>query len=175
MSTEGTQGDLNEDFTTDPRRNAIYNLHGRLHIFYGDYLVPVFGAVSDIKSTWNDSAELVATPGSELWVKKMVEFRNNLASDLRNANAEVQRQKTFHENLGQAILAVADEREWCEEYDEFADRWNLPTRTREYDVTVRFKVLARSTEEAEDRFSLHVEDEHQGSGGPEVSVEECGR
>lgn len=159
----------------DPRENAIYNLHGRLHIFVAGYLVPVFGAVSDVRSTWNEGAELVATPGSELWVKKMVEFRNNLASDLRNANAEVQRQKTFHENLGQAILAVADEKNWCEEYDAFAENWNLPTRSREYDVTIRFRVLARSTEDAEEAFSLSVPDEHQGSGYPEVSVEEAQR
>lgn len=163
------------DQATGPIRDAIYNLHGRLHILYGDYLVPVFGAVSNIKSTWNSSAELVATPGSELWVKKMVEFRNNLASDLRNAKADVQQQKTFIENLGEALLAEADKREWCEEYDEFASEWGLPTRTREYDVTVRFRVLARSTEEAEENFTLHVEDEYQGGGSPEVSIEECQR
>lgn len=163
------------DQAAGPIENAIYNLHGRLHIFLAGYLVPAFGAVTDMRSSWTDQAELVATPGSELWVKKMVEFRNNLASDLRNANAEVQRRKTFHENLGQAILAVADEKNWCEEYDAFAENWNLPTRTREYDVTVRFRVLARSTEDAEEAFSLSVPDEHQGSGYPEVSVEEAQR
>jgi hypothetical protein len=159
----------------DPRENAIYNLHGRLHIFFQGYLIPVFRATNDTRSSWTDQAELVATPGSELWVSKMVQFRNNLASDLRNANAEVERQQTFHRNLGEAILAIADEREWCEEYDEFASQWNLPTRTREYEVIVRFNVLARSAEEAKENFSLYVEDEHQGGGSPEVSVEECGR
>lgn len=159
----------------DPRENAIYNLHGRLHIFVQDYLVPVFGAANDVRSTWTDQAELVATPGSELWVSKMVQFRNNLASDLRNARADAEQQRTFFKNLGEAILEEADKREWCEEYDEFASQWGLPTRTREYDVIVRFRVLARSTEEAEENFTLHVEDEYQGSGSPEVSVEECQR
>lgn len=159
----------------DPIESAIYNLHGRLHIFTTGYLVPVHGAINDIRSSWTDQAELVATPGSEFWVTKMIQFRNSLALDLRNAKADVQQQKTFFKNLGEAILAVADEKEWCEEYDEFASQWGLPTRQREYDVIVRFRVLARSTEEAEENFTLHVEDEYQGGGSPEVSVEECQR
>lgn len=163
------------DQATDPVESAIYNLHGRLHIFAAGHLVPVLGAASDIRSAWTDQAEVVAYPGSELWTLKMVQFRNSLASDLRNANAEVQQQKTFFKNLGEAILEEADRRKWCEEYDEFASQWGLPTRTREYDVIVRFRVLARSTEEAEENFTLHVEDEYQGSGSPEVSVEEVGR
>lgn len=163
------------DQATGPIENAIYNLHGRLHISIGGCLVPVHGAINDVMSTWTDQAEVVAHPGSELWVSKMVQFRNSLTLDLRNAKAEIQQHKTFFKNLGEAILEEADKREWCEEYDEFASQWGLPTRTREYDVIVRFRVLARSTEEAEENFTLHVEDEYQGSGTPEVSVEECQR
>ena len=155
-----------------PVENAIYNLHGRLHIYVQDYLFPVFNAVTDTRSNWTDQAEMVAQPGTELWVEKMVEFRNNLASDLRNARADVQQQKTFIRNLGEAILEIADEKNWCEEYDEFAERWGLPTRLREYEVTVQLSVLARSKEEASECVTIEVPDEHQGSEYPDFVVRE---
>jgi hypothetical protein len=56
--------------------------------------------------------------------------------------------------IGETLMREADDRGWCDAYDEVIDRLNeklyveLPTRTKEYDVTVTYTVVMRKTVEA---------------------------
>lgn len=75
--------------------------------------------------------------------------------------------------LKQAILEKAEEHEWCSEYDEFAEEWDLTPRVREYEVTMSVTVRARDEDEAEalaeENTSLSSWDDYVISG-PDFTV-----
>jgi len=74
--------------------------------------------------------------------------------------------------IGDALIAEAEARGWCDDYDRFVDRLNgqlryqLPTRTREYKVTATYTItvstIVEATSEedaksaAEDEFSCEL-------------------
>lgn len=79
----------------------------------------------------------------------MLTARTTLASKL---SVEEQKRQTLQarlNDLGQALLEKAEEKGWCEEYEEFAEEWDLPKRYKEFWVTVVVPVDARDREAAE--------------------------
>lgn len=123
------------------------------------------------------ATEHYATVGSDTWIAKMVEQRDALARDLENEREDLRRRMDYIHNLGQAILEKADEHDWCSEYDEFAEEWDLPRRKREYRVTMYVTVEARDEDQAreivQDEVGLDPYHTHGVSGYPEFSVEEA--
>lgn len=100
---------------------------------------------------------LYALPETPSWISQMTLLRRTLANDLRRSYQESQRlrdqlqfERKKYEELGQALLEKAIEKDWCDEYDEFAEDWELPKRTREYTVTIEIPVKATSPENAEE-------------------------
>lgn len=71
----------------------------------------------------------------------------------------IQKHKRDIALIGEALLDTADRREWCDEYDEAVESLNrklhekLPTREREYTVTVEITVTGHNVDEARD--SVH--------------------
>ena len=71
------------------------------------------------------------------------------------------------EIIGDALMAEAEARGWCDDYDKFVDRLNrqlryeLPTRTREYKVTATYTVTVSTIVEAtsEENAKAAAEDE----------------
>lgn len=132
-------------------RHAFYNRYGIVLFAVNDgHLVgiqetddtPFIGSI--------DTAELLEQPGTDEWVARMVRARSTLARDLQNARDDYQRLLKWKEGLGEALLQEANDRDWCSEYDNFAEEWDLPKRVAEYDVTVTVRVLARDEEAAID-------------------------
>lgn len=132
------------------------------------------GPMSDIR--------LYARPGSELWVSHMLKFRGEMleySEKIRQQLIQTQDQvrglEESYESLGEALRDKAVEHDWCDEYDEFAEQWNLPSRTREYEVTVTVRVLAKSDDHAEElvgeNFSMSMYDDIV-LNGPHVSATE---
>lgn len=158
--------------TTD----ALYNHSDNVMIAISDHLLVPVTETGDTKHVANEATELLALPGTAVWINHIVDIRNSLARDVANEKALSQRQKTYIENLGQAILREAINRDWCEEYDEFAEQWDLPTRFSEYDVTIAVRVRARNREEAADliRGELGFGSYHDDVIiGPEITAEEA--
>lgn len=156
--------------------NAIYRHYGRAMIAVTRNEMILLSDVGDTKYVANDATELLARPGSEDWIDHMVRIRNSLARDVAHERASLQQQKTYIENLGEAILEKAVEKEWCEEYDKFAEEWGLPLRFAEYDVTVTVRVRARDSEQAADliRGELGFDSYHDDViDGPEVTAEKA--
>lgn len=60
------------------------------------------------------------------------------------------------EGLGQALLEEAEQRGWCDQYDEFAEKWDLPQRKKVYVVTMTVTVNAVNEEAATDLVSSNV-------------------
>lgn len=100
---------------------------------------------------------LYASPGTDLWTERMVQFRTMMLEDahrlrgyVKDARNYANRLEANHEQLGEALLAKAEEHDWCDEYDEFAEEWDLPKRMRDYEVTVTVRVRAKSGDDAEE-------------------------
>lgn len=156
--------------------NALYSHHGNIMIAFTETDMIPIAATGDTKHIANDATELLARPGTDDWIDRMVRIRNSLARDVANERASLQQQKTYIENLGEAILEQAVNRDWCEEYDEFAEEWGLPLRFAEYDVTVTVRVRARDSEQAADliRGELGFDSYHDDViDGPEVTAEKA--
>lgn len=106
---------------------------------------------------------LYASPGTPTWHSQMVTLRRSLTNDLLKSYQELQRHRSQlqferqkYEELGQALLEQAIAKDWCDEYDEFAEEWDLPKRTREYTVTVEIPVKATSEEHAEELVEAYT-------------------
>ena len=156
--------------------NALYSHHGNIMIAFTETDVIPIAATGDTKHVANGATTLLCDPGTDEWVERMVRIRNSLARDVANERASLQQQKIYIDNLGEAILEEAIRRDWCEEYDEFAEEWGLPKRYAEYDVTVSVRVRARDSEEAADliRGELGFDSYHDNViDGPEVTAEKA--
>lgn len=106
---------------------------------------------------------LYASPGTPTWHSQMVTLRRSLTNDLKRSYQELQRhrdqlrfERQKYEELGQALLQQAIEKDWCDEYEQFAEDWDLPKRTREYTVTVEIPVKATSEEEAQELVEAYT-------------------
>lgn len=154
--------------------NALYSHYGNVMIATTEMdLIPI-AATEDKNYIANDTTELLARPGTDEWIDHMVRIRNSLARDVANERASLQQQKIYIENLGDALLEQAVIRDWCDEYNEFAEEWGLPLRLAEYDVTVTVRVRARDSEQAADliRGELGFDRYHDDViEGPEVTAE----
>lgn len=129
-------------------QNAIYSHYGLVRIAVNEsHLMDIVGTDGQ-RHMPNADTELLEMPGTEGWVDRMVRARNALVTDLRNTRAEVISLNTRWENLGEAILEEAINRDWCGEYDAFAEEWGLPTRARDYEVTMTVTVKARDEDAA---------------------------
>lgn len=132
--------------------DAIYNMHGRVYIALPNNreLVPLVGDRSNpITPSADTEVTHIADPKTDEWVLRMVRALTDTNADYLNEQRSLSALQSYHERLGQAILEKAEEKEWCSEYDEFAEEWDLPRRTRFYEVTVQFSVTARDSLEAE--------------------------
>jgi hypothetical protein len=96
--------------------------------------------------------------------------------DIARLQSDYEEAKRLHRRdialIGDALIAEAEARGWCEDYDKFVDRLNcqlryeLPTRTREYKVTATYTItvstIVEATSEedaksaAEDEFSCEL-------------------
>lgn len=97
---------------------------------------------------WSPTLKLRARRGSGDWADLMCASWNSLVSKITELERRNEQLSHRYHDLGQALLEKAEEKGWCDEYEEFAADWDLPKRTKEYYVTVTFQVEARDTEAA---------------------------
>lgn len=145
--------------------NALYNRFGMTLIAIDETHLVLVMTTDNVKHEATDEHKLIARPGTEAWVIHMVNLRDSLARDLHNERAELRSKDTWIENLGDAIRDKAIEHDWCSEYDEFAEEWDLPKREYEYDVSMTIRVTARDSDAA---VELVVENFSLGSYGDDV-------
>ncbi|MEU4244289.1 hypothetical protein [Actinoplanes sp. NPDC026619] len=117
---------------------------------------------------------LMITATSAITIQREQQLRTELAAareqaELLRQRAESARlravtaEQRHHDDIaliGEKLIAEADDRDWCEVYDEFVDKLNinlhieLPLRERDYTVTtmveLRLDVTATSEEHARD-------------------------
>jgi hypothetical protein len=154
--------------------HAIYSHYGAVMMAVdAEYLVPI-ARDGGTKSMRNAQTELIGIPGSHPWNDRMLRVREALIRDYTNEAAELQRLRAYVTELGEAILEKANEKQWCEEYDEFAEEWDLPKRLSEYDVTLTVRVRAADGEGAIDlvKGEVSMDSYHDDVvTGPEFHVE----
>lgn len=122
-------------------RHGIYDYRGMARIAVDD------NTLQDITGTQTYTVTpaevtLLEAPGSPEWVDRMVRARGTLVRNLETARSEVAEKTDYIVRLGEAMLAAAIENSLCEQYDAFARDWGLPTREREYTVTMTVLVTA---------------------------------
>lgn len=157
-------------------RHGIYNHNGVFRIAIMDYIVQDLTGTDTFQVTPGE-VTLVEVPGSTEWVDRMARTRsvlNRRADDLGN---NLRMKNEYIETLGQAILEEAERRDWCSEYDDFAQEWDLPTRSHNYTVTVTVQVEARDEDAAADIVRENVDLTAYSTEGvltdPEIRVEEA--
>lgn len=133
-------------------RHAFYSHYGITRIAIDD------NAVADLTGTDTTTVTpgevtlrevtLLEAPGSPEWVTRMAHLRSTLAHSFENAQGELRDKINHLERLGEAILERANKRDWCEEYDTFAEEWDLPKRITEWEVTMTVRVTARNEDSA---------------------------
>jgi hypothetical protein len=165
---------MTETLSNALTQGGIYNHVGRLMIAVNERDLMLLLHSSDTRYVRNDDTALVCDPGTQEWTNRMLEAREALATDLRNEQAETTRRKTFLTNLGEALREKAIAKRWCEEYDEFAQEWDLPPCAAEFDVTLTIRVTARNSDAAEELLSQNLsinEYNDEVIDGPRYSVE----
>lgn len=103
----------------------------------------------------SEGVTFVGMPGDEVWNKTMADTRETLACALSHTQTTLEQARENlvaaqrqYELLGEALLAQAEQRDWCAEYDEFAAEWDLPTRIKNWEVTMTVTVEARTDDDA---------------------------
>lgn len=158
--------------------NGLYNRAGRVFIALNETNLAQVAATDGIIYTATEEYELFARPGTDTWIGHMTKLRVALIQDLANERAALTQRNIWISKLGEALLAKAKEHKWCEEYDEFASEWGLPTRNNEYMVTMTLTVTAADLDEARqivgDHFHLTSYSDEVVSG-PEFEAEKVER
>lgn len=144
MTDASTQNTLTEVLV----RHGIYNHNGVFRIAIMDNTLQDLAGTDTFQVQPGD-VTLVEAPGSEDWITSMVRIRSNLNRRADSAENDLRVKNEYIETLGQALLEEAERRDWCSEYDEFAREWDLPTRARDYEVTMTVTVQARDEDEAQ--------------------------
>lgn len=144
---------MTEDaFTRVVGENSLYSVHGMIHIALADNtLVPVLGDRSNpVTPLFSMDVVHVADPGTREWINRMTTLLTRANHDLRNEQTAHNTLRRWAGGLKQAIYEVAVEEEWCDDYNEFADQWDLIPLERDVDVTITFTIPARSVDDAID-------------------------
>lgn len=128
-------------------RHAMYQRFGTTQIAIDDDTLQDLTGTDTVTVTPRDVTLLEPT-GSPEWVDRMIRIRATLVRALDNSQKALRDKEQHLERLGEAILEQANERDWCEEYDTFAEEWGLPKRTTEWEVTMTVKVEARNEDDA---------------------------
>lgn len=155
--------------------DGLYNAYGRVYIATPENtLVPLVGDRTNVIDPTGDmEITHIADPKTDEWNLRILRALNVTNRDMLNEQRSHQYLKGYVERLGEALLEKAEEKDWCSEYDDFADEWDLPHRYRMYEVTVVLQVKAKNEDDAVEmvenntRFSCEIED------GPSVSAEEA--
>lgn len=156
--------------------DGLYSMYGRVYIALSNNreLVPIVG---DRSNPVTPSADVevthIADPKTDEWVLRMVRTLTHSNTDYLNEQRSNRVLQDHLDRLGQALLEKAEEKDWCSEYDEFADEWDLPRRIRSYEVTVQFAIMARDSDEAEEMVRNGLSWTFDMEWDPSVSAEEA--
>jgi hypothetical protein len=157
-------------------RHAFYQHHGIVRIAIMDNTLQDLTGTDTFQVNLGD-VSLLEEPGSPAWVDRMARIRSTLNRANDRAQTELREHTSHFERLKEAILEMADEKQWCEEYDAFAEEWGLLTRFKDYEVTVTLTVRAKNEDEAleyvKDNVSLDSYCNDTIQSGPEFDANEA--
>jgi hypothetical protein len=128
-------------------RHAFYQRFGVTYIAISDTTLQNLTG-SDIIAVTPQEVTLIEAPGSPEWVDRMVRIRTSLIHTYPATQRTLDEQIDYIKRLGEALLQEANDRDWCGEYDTFAEEWGLPKRTSEWEVTMTVRVTARNEDDA---------------------------
>lgn len=133
--------------TAELVRHAIYTHVGAVRIALdGNTLSDMMG--NNTVTVSPEEVTLLDAPGTLGWVDRMARARAQLSNNNKALADNLDAKSRYIGELGEAILVKAVEHEWYEEYDDFADEWDLPKRDAEYEVVITVRVMARNEEKA---------------------------
>ena len=128
--------------------HALYSHKSIVRIATDDnHLVDLTGDV-DFQDTPNEETRLIALPGTPDWASRMITARIAAFRKIQQLTRVNNERNTYIKGLGQALLEEAINRDWCSEYQEFAEEWDLPKINKTYVVTITLTVSARDEDAA---------------------------
>jgi hypothetical protein len=157
-------------------RHAFYRHGGVIRIATDDFTLQDMTG-TDVYTVALSDVSLLEEPGSPAWADRMVRIRTTVTRRMVTADNELHERISHFERLKEAILEMADEKQWCEEYDAFAEEWGLLTRFKDYEVTVTLTVRAKNEDEAleyvKDNVNLDSYCNEIIQSGPEFDANEA--
>ena len=166
-------------------KDATYSRDGRVYLAKSETtLVALLGDdEAEVPAAATDA--LLEAPGHPEWRSRMLSVRRKALIDLGNERreavrlrSEIRSLKERYEALGQALLEEAVNRDWCDEYNEFARDWDLPLTKTEFEVLVTLRVNAdnenAAIEYVSDALGIDKYGDPDVTYGPEYSVEALG-
>lgn len=137
--------------------NALYTFRGRVAIAIDENRL-TYLTDPDVEPQEKGDREThtIALPGTEEWVSRMVSIRTQMSRELETLKSAARTQAAHLQGLREAILQKAVENDWCSEYDEFADEWDLIRRVNEFQVTVTVNLMARDSDAAREMVEQWV-------------------
>ena len=155
---------------------AFYNHYGRVMLATSDKVMVAVSDESMEPVAPTTETALIADVGTGDWLNRLTGVHRRVMTEAANIRRSYSRLTKHLEDLGQALLQEAEDRDWCSEYDEFAEKWDLPQRRRNYEVTMTVTVSATSVDEAsefvEGALSINMYTD-EVEYGPSFSVEEA--
>lgn len=127
--------------------DALYQYHDTIYIAVSD---EVLADLMDGETISPHPSQVTwfAGPGDDVWVSRMMRARTLLIRRAGVAEMGLREKVDHFERLREAILEVAEAKDWCEEYDAFAEEWGLTPRTKEWEVVMAVRVKARNEDDA---------------------------
>ena len=170
-----------EEKATEAEEKASAELTpGSLYLLNGRYMLAVSTAGlmplgGEGETTLDvEGAEFACGPKDDEWGVRLSHMRRTLSQSAKSANTRADDLQRWKDNVGEALRDQAKKRGWCEEYEDFAENWDLPIREYEYNVNISIQVRARSQEAAyemvDDELGISSNDDFVSSG-PHSAVE----
>jgi hypothetical protein len=128
-------------------RHAFYSHNGIIRIAIDDNTLQDLTG-TDTYVVTPQQVVLIAEPTLPDWADRMLRIRSTTVRALTNSQKELHERISHFERLKEAILEVADEKQWCEDYDDFAETWGLLKRTKDWEVVMTVRVEARTKDDA---------------------------
>lgn len=101
-------------------------------------------------------------------LKEITSLHQQIERRMERYSADMNRAQEQHAadiaRIGEAMLAEAEARDWCGQYDDFVDNLNvkldvaLPTRNHDYDVVIPITITVRVTARDEDGARHNAQD-----------------
>lgn len=133
--------------------NALYLREDRVVFAEGGLLRDLIEDKSYVPS---GEEKILAAPEDQGYGRRLINLVRHWSEEASAWEKRFDHMTRKFEGLGKDLLQHAIDNEWGEEYDAFADEWDLPTRPRDFTVNINMVITTRNRDNLEDVLESRV-------------------